>query len=154
MKIKIVCAGKIKEKWLNEGIAEYTKRLSKYASVSIVEVADAPDSLPVAKALEQEGEAMLGKVKPDEFVWVMDLHGKLMTSEEISKHMIRGLENGGANLTVIIGGSNGLSPEVVKRANERICLGNITLTHQMTRLILLEQLYRGFKIAGGEKYHK
>lgn len=154
MKIKIVCAGKIKEKWLNDGIAEYTKRLSKYASVSIVEVADAPDSLPVAKALEQEGEAMLSKVKPDEFVWVMDLHGKLMTSEEISKHMIRGLENGGANLTVIIGGSNGLSPEVVKRANERICLGNITLTHQMTRLILLEQLYRGFKIAGGEKYHK
>lgn len=154
MKIKIVCAGKIKEKWLNDGIAEYTKRLSKYASVSIVEVADAPDSLPVAKALEQEGEAMLSKVKPDEFVWVMDLHGKLMTSEEISKHMIRGLENGGANLTVIIGGSNGLSPEVVKRANERICLGNITLTHQMTRLILLEQLYRGFKIAGNEKYHK
>lgn len=154
MKIKIVCAGKIKEKWLNEGIAEYIKRLSKYASVSIVEVPDAPDSLPMAKALEQEGEAMLSKVKPDEFVWVMDLHGKLLTSEEISSHMIRGLENGGANLTIIIGGSNGLAPDIVKRANERICLGNITLTHQMTRLILLEQLYRGFKIAGNEKYHK
>lgn len=154
MRIKIVCAGKIKEKWLNDGIAEYLKRLSKYAQVSIVEVPDAPDSIPVAKALEQEATAMLSKIKPDEHVWVMDLHGKLLNSEEISSHMIKGLENGGSNLTVVIGGSNGLGPELVKRANERICLGNITLTHQMTRLIILEQLYRGFKIAGGEKYHK
>ena len=154
MKIKIVCPGKIKEKWLSDGIAEYVKRLSKYAAVNIVEVSDSPDSLPVNKALEQEGKLILSKIDPSEYVWVMDLHGKLLTSEQLSEKMIRGLEAGGASLTVVIGGSNGLDPEVVKRANDRICLGNITLTHQMTRLILLEQLYRGFKIAGGEKYHK
>ena len=84
----------------------------------------------------------------------MDLHGKLMTSEEISKALVEDMERGGSSVTVVIGGSNGLAPEVVKRAQRRICLGNITLTHQMTRLILLEQIYRGFKIASGEKYHK
>lgn len=154
MKIKVVCAGKIKEKWLSEGIAEYVKRLSKYASVDFIEVPDSPDSIPVARALEQEGKLMLNKIGDSDYVWVMDLHGKLVTSEELSEKLIKGLEKGGSTLTIVIGGSNGLSPDLVKRANERICLGNITLTHQMTRLILLEQVYRGFKIAGNEKYHK
>ena len=154
MNIKIVCPGKIKEKWLNEGIAEYVKRLSKYTLVSFFEVPDSPDSLPVERALEQEGKLILSKIKQDEYVWVMDLHGKELTSEEMSSEIISALEKGGANLTVVIGGSNGLYKDVVARANKRICLGKITLTHQMTRLILLEQLYRGFKIAGNEKYHK
>ena len=154
MKLKIVCAGKIKEKWLKEGIAEYIKRLSKYCTVEIIEVNDSPDTLPPQKALEEEGRLMLSKIKSDDYVWMMDLHGKLMTSEEISDELIAGFEKGGSTLTVVIGGSNGLSPELVKRADKRICLGNITLTHQMTRLILLEQVYRGFKIAGNEKYHK
>lgn len=154
MKIKIVCPGKIKEKWLSEGIAEYVKRLSKYAQLSIVEVPDSPDSFPVAKALEAEGKAILSKIRSDEYVWVMDLHGKLLTSEELSENLMEGLERGGANLTCVIGGSNGLAPEVTARADLRICLGKVTLTHQMTRLILLEQLYRAFKIAGNEKYHK
>lgn len=154
MKLKVICAGKIKEKWLKEGIAEYVKRLSKYCSVEFVEVNDSPDSLPVAKALEEEGNLMLSKIKPDDYVWVLDLHGKLLTSEEISSEMVTGFEKGGSCLTVVIGGSNGLSSDLVKRADRRVCFGNITLTHQMTRLILLEQIYRGFKIANNEKYHK
>ena len=154
MKLKVIAPGKIKEKWLTGGIDEYKKRLSKYCSVEIVEVQDSPDSLPVDAALAKEGELILSRIKETEVVWVMDLHGKLMTSEEVSKALVEDMERGGSSVTVVIGGSNGLAPEVVKRAQRRICLGNITLTHQMTRLILLEQIYRGFKIASGEKYHK
>lgn len=154
MKLKVIAPGKIKEKWLTGGIDEYKKRLSRYCSVEIIEVQDSPDSLPVDAALAKEGDLILSRIKDGEVVWVMDLHGKLMTSEEISEALITDMERGGSSLTVVIGGSNGLAPEVVKRAQRRICFGNITLTHQMTRLILLEQIYRGFKIASGEKYHK
>lgn len=154
MKLTIVCAGKIKEKWLNDGIAEYTKRLSRYTSVEFQEVADAPDTIPVKQALEQEGERMLQRIRPNAYVIVMDLHGKELTSEEWSEHIIEGYEKGGAELVILIGGSNGLSPEILARANERVCLSKMTFTHQMTRLILLEQVYRGFKIHFGEKYHK
>lgn len=154
MKLRIIAPGKIKEKWLVGGIDEYRKRLSKYCTTEIIEVADSPDSLPVDAALAKEGDLILSKIKDGEVVWVMDLHGKLMTSEEISKSLISDMERGGSSLTVVIGGSNGLDPRIVKRADRRICFGNITLTHQMTRLILLEQIYRGYKIASGEKYHK
>ena len=154
MKLVIVCAGKIKEKWLNDGIAEYIKRLSRYTTVEIQEVPDAPDSLPVSQALEQEGSKMLSRIKPGAYVIVLDLHGQQMPSEEFRRHVIEGYERGGAELVLLIGGSNGLSPEVVSRANERLCLSKMTFTHQMTRLIVLEQVYRAFKIHFGEKYHK
>ena len=154
MKLQIVCAGKIKEKWLNDGIAEYVKRLSKYTSVEIIEVPDAPDSIPEAQALDQEGKKILSKIKDSSYVIVLDLHGKELSSEEWSKHVFSGYEKGGAELVLVIGGSNGLSPELVARANERLCLSPMTFTHQMTRLIILEQVYRAFKIHYGEKYHK
>jgi len=154
MKLKIVAPGKIKEKWLTAGIDEYRKRLSRYCSVEITEVQDSPDTIPEDKALSKEGDLILSKIRDGEVVWVMDLHGKLMSSEEISEALVSDMEKGGSSITVVIGGSNGLDPRVVSRAERRICLGNITLTHQMTRLILLEQIYRGFKIASGEKYHK
>ena len=154
MKLRIVCAGKIKEKWLSDGISEYVKRLSKYTKVEIVEVQDSPDSLPVAQALDQEGKRMLAKIGADAYVIVMDLHGRQMTSEEWAERMIAGFEKGGAELVIVIGGSCGLSPEVVARANERLCLSEMTFTHQMTRLVILEQAYRGFKIHNNEKYHK
>lgn len=154
MKLQIVCAGKIKEKWLTDGIAEYTKRLSRYTSVEFIEVADAPDTLPVKTALEQEGERMLQRIRPNAYVIVMDLHGKELDSETWSEHVMAGYEKGGSELVILIGGSNGLSPEVISRANERVCLSQMTFTHQMTRLIVLEQVYRGFKIHYGEKYHK
>jgi len=154
MEVKLICPGKIREKWLTEGVEEYKKRLLKYCKTSIIEVEASPDNIPVQRALEKEGQLILSKVKPGEQVWAMDLHGKEMTSEEISKELISSLEKGGGHLTVVIGGSNGLSPEVTQRANLRLCLGKHTMTHTMTRLIILEQIYRGFKIDSGENYHK
>ena len=106
------------------------------------------------RALQREGELMLSKIKPGEQVWAVDLHGKEMTSEEVSSALISSLEKGGGHLTVVIGGSNGIAPEVTSRANLRLCLGKHTMTHTMTRLIILEQIYRGFKIYHGENYHK
>lgn len=154
MEVKLICPGKIREKWLTEGVEEYKKRLLKYCKTSIIEVEASPDNIPVQRALEKEGQLILSKIKPGEQVWAMDLHGKEMTSEEISKELISSLEKGGGHLTVVIGGSNGLSPEVTQRANLRLCLGKHTMTHTMTRLIILEQIYRGFKIDSGENYHK
>ena len=154
MEVKLICPGKIREKWLTEGVEEYKKRLLKYCKTSIIEVEASPDNIPVQRALEKEGQLILSKVKPGEQVWAMDLHGKEMTSEEISKELISSLEKGGGHLIVVIGGSNGLSPEVTQRANLRLCLGKHTMTHTMTRLIILEQIYRGFKIDSGENYHK
>ena len=94
------------------------------------------------------------EIKPGEIVWAMDLGGENVTSEKLSSYLVSDIEKGGGSLKIVIGGSNGISPEVRARADRRLCFGNITLTHLMTRLVLAEQLYRGFKIAKGEKYHK
>ncbi len=154
MKITLVCPGKIREKWLTEGCREYVKRLSKYADTEIIEVEASPDNIPVERALQKEGELILSKIKPTDAVWAIDLHGKEMTSEQISRELISSIEKGGGRLTIAIGGSNGISSEVTSRANLRLCLGQHTMTHTMTRLIILEQIYRGFKIYKGENYHK
>ena len=154
MKITVVCPGKLKDKWLKDGIDEYKKRLSRFATLDFIEVADCPDSVPVNEALKREGEQILSHIKPGEIVWAMDLGGENVTSEKLSEHLTSDIEKGGGSLKIVIGGSNGISPEVRARANRRMCFGNVTLTHLMTRLVLSEQLYRGFKIAKGEKYHK
>ena len=154
MKITVVCPGKLKDKWLKDGIDEYKKRLSRFATLEFIEVADCPDSVPVNEALKREGELILSHVKPGEIVWAMDLGGENVISEKLSEYLISDIEKGGGSLKIVIGGSNGISPEVRARANRRMCFGNVTLTHLMTRLVLSEQLYRGFKIAKGEKYHK
>jgi 23S rRNA (pseudouridine1915-N3)-methyltransferase len=122
--------------------------------LEFIEVADCPDSVPVNDALKKEGELILSHIKPGEIVWAMDLGGENVTSEKLSDYLISDIEKGGGTLKIVIGGSNGISPEVRARASRRLCFGNITLTHLMTRLVLAEQLYRGFKIAKGEKYHK
>lgn len=154
MKIIVVCPGKLKDKWLKEGIDEYKKRLSRFATLEFIEVADCPDSVPVNEALKREGELILSHIKPGEVVWAMDLGGENVSSEKLSSYLFSDIEKGGGTLKIVIGGSNGISPEVRARADRRMCFGNITLTHLMTRLVLSEQLYRGFKIAKGEKYHK
>ena len=154
MEIRIISPGKTREKWLIDGIEEYRKRLSKYCKTELIEVEASPDHIPVERALEKEGELMLSKIKPGEQIWAIDLHGKQETSEEISKDLIASLERGGGRLNIIIGGSNGISPNVTSKANLRLCLGKHTMTHTMTRLIILEQIYRGFKINSGENYHK
>ena len=154
MRLRIVAAGKIREKWLSDGIAEYKKRLEKYCDVEMIEVPDAPDSLPIETALRREGEKILGAIRDGAYVVAMDLHGQLLDSIEFSRELIRSLEKGGASVTFVIAGSNGFDPQVLARADKRICLSPMTFTHQMTRLILLEQCYRAFKIRGGESYHK
>ena len=154
MKLTLICPGKIREKWLVEGVEEYVKRLSKYCKTQIIEVEASPDYIPMDRALAQEGERILSKIKPGEQVWAIDLHGKEMTSEQISEALISSMERGGGSLTVVIGGSNGIDKQVTDRANLRICLVKHTMTHTMTRLIILEQIYRGFKINSGENYHK
>ena len=154
MKITVVCPGKLKDKWLKDGIDEYKKRLSRFAVLEFIEVADCPDSVPVNEALKREGELILSHIKPGEIVWAMDLGGENVTSEKFSSYLMSDIEKGGGSLKIVIGGSNGISPEVRARADRRMCFGNVTLTHLMTRLVLSEQLYRGFKIAKGEKYHK
>ena len=154
MKIIVVCPGKLKDKWLKDGIDEYKKRLSRFATLDFIEVADCPDSVPTNEALKREGELILSHIKPGEVVWALDLGGENVTSEKLSQYLTSDIEKGGGTLKIVIGGSNGISPEVRARADRRICFGNITLTHLMTRLVLSEQLYRGFKIAKGEKYHK
>ncbi len=154
MRLHIVAAGKIKEKWLADGISEYIKRLSRYCDVDITEVADSPDQLPRETALAKEGEKLLAQIKEGSYVLLLDLAGKMYSSEEFSRELIKAFDKGGAELTFVIGGSNGLAPEVIARADQRICLSPMTFTHQMTRLVLLEQCYRGFKIDRGEPYHK
>ena len=154
MKIIVVCPGKLKDKWLKDGIDEYKKRLSRFATLDFIEVPDCPDSVPVNEALKREGELILSHIKPGEVAWAMDLGGENVTSEKLSQYLTADIEKGGGTLKIVIGGSNGISPEVRARADRRICFGNITLTHLMTRLVLAEQLYRGFKISKGEKYHK
>ena len=154
MKITVVCPGKLKDKWLKDGIDEYKKRLSRFATLEFIEVADCPDSVPMNEALKREGELILSHIKPGDIVWAMDLGSENVSSEKLSEYLTSDIEKGGGSLKIVIGGSNGISPEVRARANRRMCFGNITLTHLMTRLVLAEQLYRGFKIAKGEKYHK
>ena len=154
MKITVVCPGKLKDKWLKDGIDEYKKRLSRFAVLEFIEVADCHDSVPMNEALKREGELILSHIKPGDIVWAMDLGGENVSSEKLSEYLTADIEKGGGSLKIVIGGSNGISQEVRSRANRRMCFGNITLTHLMTRLVLAEQLYRGFKIAKGEKYHK
>jgi len=154
MRLHIIAAGKVKEKWLTDGILEYKKRLSRYCEVDITEVPDSPDQLPRDTALAKEGEKLLVQIKEGAYVWLLDLAGKAYGSEDFSKELIKAFDKGGAELTCVIGGSNGLSPEVIARADHRICLSPMTFTHQMTRLILMEQCYRAFRIDRGEPYHK
>lgn len=154
MKLQIVCAGKVKDAWLRDAISEYTKRLSRFCSLSIIEVPDAPDHLPREQALKKEGDAMLAKIKPSTLLWLLDLNGVTMGSERFSETLMRAFDQGGAELTIMIGGSNGFSREVLDRANFRVRFSDMTMTHTMARLFLVEQCYRAFKIANNESYHK
>ncbi|NLO62151.1 MAG: 23S rRNA (pseudouridine(1915)-N(3))-methyltransferase RlmH [Clostridiaceae bacterium] len=154
MRLRIVCVGKLREKWLEEGLREYTKRLSKYCDVEFLEVPDAPDTLPAKIALEREGNAILSRIKPSAKVWLMDLSGDTVDSEIFSRELMKGFEDGGAELYFVIAGGSGFAEEVIQRADRRIRFSDLTFTHTMARLILLEQCFRAFKIARGETYHK
>ena len=158
LNIRLVCVGKIKDSFNKEGINEYLKRLSRYAKVEIVEVDDVKikDNASLKEeenVKKEEGIRILKKVKDNEYMILLDLHGEELSSENFSKK-IDALMGHNSSLCFVIGGSLGLSSEVIKRANYRLCLSKMTFTHQMTRVILLEQIYRSFKILNNEVYHK
>ena len=159
MKIKIVTVGKLKEKYLKDGIAEYSKRLSRFANLEMIELADekTPDRASNSenqKILELEGTRILSKIADRDFVIVLAIEGKTLSSEEFSKQLEQAPINGFSTLTFVIGGSLGLSPKVKKRANLSISFGRLTLPHQLMRLVLVEQIYRAFTIQQGSPYHK
>lgn len=152
--IKIICPGKVREKWMQLGIEEYIRRLSRYAKVNITQVDDAPDSWPLEKALQEEASRIMAKIKPGDYVIALDLNGIQPDSVQFSGFIQDWLQTGGSEIIFVIGGSNGLARELLDRAQQKLCLSRMTFTHQMTRLVLLEQCYRAFKISRNEPYHK
>lgn len=159
MNIKIITVGKLKEKYLKMGIDEYTKRLGAYCKIELIEVPDekAPEKLSEAEMLqvkEKEGERILAKIPENAYVFALAIEGKQRTSEEFSKEIEQLGIQGKSNLVFVIGGSLGLSQAVMKRSNTPISFGKMTLPHQLMRLVLVEQVYRGFRIMKSEPYHK
>ena len=159
MKIKVITVGKLKEKYLKDGIAEYSKRISRFAKLEMIELADekTPDRASESenqKILEIEGQRILSKVSDRDFVIVLAIEGKTFSSEEFSKHLEEASIKGFSTLTFIIGGSLGLSSSVKNRANLSVSFGRLTLPHQLMRLVLVEQIYRSFTIQQGSPYHK
>ncbi len=159
MNISIITIGKLKEKYLKAGIEEYLKRLSSYAKIEIVEIADekAPEELSHAE-MEQvknrEGEKLLAKLSQETYVIALAIDGKMKTSEELADSIDKLATYGKSKIAFVIGGSLGLSDAVLKRANEKLSFSKMTFPHQLMRLILLEQVYRAFRINRNEPYHK
>lgn len=158
MNIRILAVGKLKEKFFEEGCREYEKRLSRYCALTVREVPDekAPERLSPAEeeqVKEREGKRLLSLVDPKEHVIALTVTGKAYTSEALAER-IGALRDRGKDVSFLIGGSLGLSPEAVRRADEELSLSQLTLPHRLARLMLLEQLYRSFKILHGETYHK
>lgn len=158
MKITIVAAGKIKEKYLTAGINEFLKRLKPFANVNIVEIneekmKDNPSEAEKKQVLAQEGQRLLKQVPEGSYLYVLDVYGKAISSEELASQMQELGLKGRSSITFLIGGAFGLSEEVRAAADFRLSFSPMTFTHQMIRLLLTEQIYRAFKINRGEKYH-
>jgi 23S rRNA (pseudouridine1915-N3)-methyltransferase len=154
MRLVILSPGKIKETWLQAGLDEYVRRLGRYCQVRLLTVDDVPDSWPSEKALDEECRRLLARIGPQSLVVALDLCGIRTDSPGLARLLAGWLREGGSEVFFVIGGSNGLAPGVLARAQVRLCLSELTFTHQMTRLILLEQCYRAFRIMSGEPYHK
>jgi len=159
MKIRIYAIGKIKDAYLKMGIEEYLKKIKPYTDIEIIEVKDEsisenPHDSEIKKAIDIEGSRIIKLLKNNEYLIGLDLNKKEYTSPEFAKYINDKLELNGANISFVIGGSYGLSEELKNRCNDSISLSKMTFLHQMTRLILLEQIYRAFKINRNETYHK
>lgn len=157
--ISIICVGKIKEKYWNDAINEYSKRLSRYCKLNIIEVADekTPDNAPIAieeQIRQKEAERILKNLNPHACTCVLAIKGKTYTSEAFSKFINDQGVKGVSHIQFIIGGSLGLHESVLNKADYKISFSEMTFPHQMMRVILLEQIYRGYKIISGEPYHK
>lgn len=159
MQIQVVCVGKLKEKYWTDAAAEYAKRLGAYARLDIRELPDerAPDTMSPAEEEQvraREGERILAALRPEAQVVALAIDGDTWTSEQLAAHMERQAVYGGGSVAFVIGGSLGLSPAVLARADKRLSFGRMTYPHQLMRVLLLEQIYRACKINRGEPYHK
>lgn len=159
MKITVLCVGKIKEKYFTLGIDEYAKRLSRYCKLEIIEVPDekTPDNASENEELQikaKEGDKLLRYIKDNAYVIALAIEGKMLTSEELSEKMEQLGINGDSNVVFVIGGSLGLNKRILDRADYKLSFSKMTFPHQMMRMVLLEQVYRGYRIMKGEPYHK
>lgn len=159
MNITIISVGKLKEKYLKMGIVEYTKRLAGYAKIEIVEVADekAPENLSESEmelVKKKEGERILSKISDGTYVYALAIDGKMKSSEEFAESLEKLMTYGTSKIAFVIGGSLGLHKDVLNRADEKLSFGRMTFPHQLMRLILIEQIYRSFRIIKNEPYHK
>lgn len=159
MKLKVITVGKLKEKYLRDGIAEYSKRMSRFAKLEMLELPDekTPDRASQAEneqILHKEGQRILEKIADREFVIALAIEGKSLSSEAFSQYLSDLGVRGYSDVTFVIGGSLGLSPAVKTRANFLISFGKMTLPHQLMKLVLMEQIYRAFMIQQGSPYHK
>ncbi len=158
MNITVICPGKIKEKFFRDAISEYEKRLSRFAKLNIIEVRDEkipenPSAKECEKVIDKEADSIIAKIPQGSFIITMCIEGGQLSSEELADK-IRISSMNTSHITFIIGGSLGLSDRVKKLSSLRLSFGKITLPHQLMRVVLLEQIYRAFKINSGESYHK
>lgn len=159
MKITIITVGKIKEKHFTAAIDEYAKRLTKYCNMTMIEVPDekAPENLSdkeMIQVKDKEGERILSKIKDTQYVITLEIKGKQSSSEEFSEQLsLLGL-GGQSDVVFVIGGSLGLSDQVIKRSNQALSFSKMTFPHQLMKVVLLEQIYRAFRIQKNEPYHK
>lgn len=157
--VTIICEGKLKEKYLRDACAEYSKRLSAYCKLNIIElnphrISDNPSAAEIDAALQAESKEILSKIPSNAKVYAMCIEGKQMPSEKLADEISACAVQGFNNVVFIIGGSHGLSDSVKKRADFRLSMSQMTFPHQLARVMLLEQIYRAYQISNGGKYHK
>ena len=158
MRVTIACVGKIKEKYLNEGIGEFVKRLTPFCKLQTIAINEErmpenPAPAEKAQVLARETARLLAVIPQNSYVIVLDVKGTLISSEELAKKFDKLTLVGSSHITFVIGGPFGFAPELSAGADETISFSRMTFTHQMIRLLLIEQIYRAFKISRGEKYH-
>lgn len=159
MKITILAVGKLKEKYWKQAIAEYEKRLGAYSKIEMIEVPDekAPENMSdkeIEQVKEKEGQRLLAKIKPQATVITLEIQGEMLSSEGLAKELQQRMTQGQSDFVFVIGGSNGLHQDVLNRSNYALSFSKMTFPHQMMRVVLIEQVYRAFKIMRGENYHK
>ncbi|MBM6750647.1 23S rRNA (pseudouridine(1915)-N(3))-methyltransferase RlmH [Mediterraneibacter glycyrrhizinilyticus] len=159
MKITLITVGKIKEKYLKDAIAEYSKRLSRYCKIEIIEVADEKTPDQASETVEEnirskEGERILKHIRDDMYVITLEIGGKMLSSEELAQKIETLGIQGESSIALVIGGSIGLGKDVLKRSDFALSFSKMTFPHQLMRVILLEQVYRSYRIINGEPYHK
>ena len=159
MNISVICVGKIKEKFYREAIEEYSKRLTRYCKLELIEISDekTPDNASEKEEIQikdKEGDGILKNIKDNMYVITMDIKGDNLSSEQLADKIKNLGLSGDSNIVFIIGGSLGLSKKVLARADYKLSFSKMTFPHQLFRVMLLEQIYRGFRINAGEPYHK